>query len=199
VADSITLAMDGQDGETARAERWHATRVVGPHNPGSCGPRVRPIDPASADEIALVARRMRCTLIEVLGQERGGSMYDHAWLERRVRAHLTPAEIVGEVFLSEDAAGVVTGHCIVRVEQDDELGAVGLFSTVYVVPAHRRAGVATELVACGERWMRARKLALAVTYTDEDNTGLQTLFRARGYALTPMPRAFVRLARSLGG
>ncbi len=46
---------------------------------------VRPLDEASGAEITWVATRMRRTLQEVLGVERGTAMYDLAWLHGRVR------------------------------------------------------------------------------------------------------------------
>lgn len=157
---------------------------------------IRPIDPDSTGEVALVATRMRDTLIEVLGQERGGSMYSHEWLEARVRWHLDAAQCTGAVFLAE-LDGRVVGHSIVRVEPDADQTDIGLFSTTYVEPAARRRGVAGRLLERGEAWMRARGMTIAVTYTDRANANLQALYIGRGYTLSDMPEDFVRLARTL--
>jgi len=156
---------------------------------------VRPIDPGADAEIAIVARRMRATLVEVLGAERGGAMYDMDWLRQRVRWHLDPASCTGQVFVAEDAAGRIVGHTIVRVEAAD--GApFGLFSTTYVAPEARRASVATRLLERGEAWMRERGLGAAETWTDPGNAKLIRLFEGRGYALTPAGE-MVRLSRPL--
>lgn len=161
------------------------------------GLRIRPLDPRAEAELALVAVRMRDTLIEVLGEETGGAMYTLDWLERRVCWHLDPTCCTGEVFLAEAADGHIVGHTIVRVEGEAGVPPHGLFSTTYVAPAARRSGVAAALLMTGEAWMRARGLSEAVTFTDRDNTKLQGLYLARGYTLTPAERDFVRLAKPL--
>src|SRR4029079_19118147 len=101
------------------------------------------IDPNSKGEIELVAARMRQTLVEVLGEETGGSMYSMEWLIDRVKFHLDPAKCVGVVYVAEDESGIV-GHTIVRLEDDDKFGAIGLFSTTYVIPDARRQGFAEQ-------------------------------------------------------
>ncbi|MCC6652412.1 MAG: GNAT family N-acetyltransferase [Candidatus Eisenbacteria bacterium] len=145
---------------------------------------VRPIDPDSADEIALVAARMKLTLIEVLGEREGGTLYTREWLEDRVRFHLDPERCQGRVFVAIAPGGEVSGHCIVRVEQDAAGREFGLFSTTYVAPEARRAGVAAALVARGEAWLREAGMREMETYTAESNTALIALFESRGYAVT---------------
>jgi hypothetical protein len=67
----------------------------------SCGTdHCRPIDPDSDAEVDLVAARMRETLVEVLGRERGEVMYTMEWLRARVRRHMHPSRAV---FVAVDA------------------------------------------------------------------------------------------------
>ena len=54
--------------------------------------KIREIDPTSKEEISLVASRMRETLIEVLGEERGTALYSMDWLRNRVLWHLDPTQ-----------------------------------------------------------------------------------------------------------
>ncbi len=144
---------------------------------------VRPIDPGSRSEIELVAERMRLTLIEVLGEERGASMYPMDWLIQRVELHLDAARCTGAVFVADVAGGAIAGHTIVRIEE--ELGLrFGLFSTTYVDPPARRSGVAAELLRRGERWMQDQRVPVARTYTSETNSGLIKLYEGFGYAIT---------------
>ena len=166
---------------------------------------IRPIDPSSDSEILLVAGRMRETLVEVLGAARGGEMYEPEWLEARVRWHLDASACTGAVFVAEDDDALV-GHTIVRLErasygESEEPGEdeplLGLFSTIYVVPSARRAGVANALIERGEAWMHTQGMTRAATLTDAHNTKLHELFFARGYSLTPLPDDFVRLSRTL--
>ncbi|MBI5168384.1 MAG: GNAT family N-acetyltransferase [Candidatus Eisenbacteria bacterium] len=145
---------------------------------------IRPIDPEAHDEVALVAERMRLTLVEVLGEETGGAMYTREWLEDRVREHLDPARLRGQVFVAVESGGAVAGHTIVRIEEDDGGRAFGVFSTTYVAPDARRGGVADALLDRGEAWMREQQVTVAQTWTSDTNDPLLALFRKHGYALT---------------
>ncbi len=156
--------------------------------------RIRALASSADAEIALVAARMRDTLIEVLGEERGGAMYSMEWLDDRVRHHLDPARCEGAVFLAEIGDEIV-GHTIVRVETDEDGSTFGLFSTTYVLPAHRRASVASQLLDAGERWMVERDLAHAATYTSDTNTKLIRLYETRGYAIVLRTSEMVVLRR----
>ncbi len=100
--------------------------------------RIREINRQSEVEITLVARRMRQTLVEVLGVEKGSSMYTMDWLYERVRWHLDPKETNGKVFLAEDFRGNILAHAMARVDHGT---SHGYFSTVFVEPASRRAGL----------------------------------------------------------
>lgn len=163
--------------------------------------RIRAIDRSSSSEIDLVARRMGETLVEVLGEERGSGMYSHEWLLQRVKWHLDPERVVGEVFVSESATGAdggqVSGHAIVRVDADDDGRRMGLFSTLYVAPAFRHSAVAKSLIQRGEAWMVDHGMSRAVTYTDKANTKLHNLFAGVGYRLSAMPNDFVSLSKTL--
>lgn len=158
--------------------------------------RVRPIDPAASDEVALVALRMRLTLVEVLGEEVGGSMYDAAWLQDRVMQHLDGRIERAEVFVAEIGESIV-GHTIVRVDADDDGSPIGLFSTIYVDPSARARGVAGELIAHGEAWMRKRRMRVARTYTATTNEPLHRLFGRHGYTIIDTRGEFAVISKSL--
>lgn len=186
--------------------------------------RVRPLNPKAEGEVELLAVRMRETLIEVLGEERGRAMYSLAWLEERVLWHLNPEMVTGQVFVVESNDGEIVAHSIVRVEHEPNAGEetrqiegknndacpeeadiqaedngrdVGLFSTTFVTPEFRRNGIASMLLQEGEIWMVNQGMTVAVTYTDEDNHKLQRLYLDHGYILSPMPDHFVKLEKQL--
>lgn len=146
------------------------------------GGTVRPIDRHSDTEISLVAQRMRQTLVEVLGEDEGESLYSMEWLLQRVQWHLDPNQAVAEVFLAEDPQGTIVGHTIVRKEVNDCQREIGLFSTTYVEPDFRKTGVATELLEEGEKWILQQGLPSSETHTAQDNRKLINLFQRRGYA-----------------
>ena len=150
--------------------------------------RIRPQLAEHEDQIIqLIAERMRLTLIQVLGEDRGGSMYEMDWLVDRVRFHMDPTRCTGRIIIAELDELLVAGHTIVRVENKDE----GLFSTIYVAPPHRGRGIGQDLVSAGEHWFRSLRVARMTTYTHPKNAGLIHLFKNRGYSLTPIDDDFV--------
>jgi GNAT superfamily N-acetyltransferase len=159
--------------------------------------RVRAIDPQSRVEVELVASRMRQTLVEVLGEEVGGNMYTMDWLIQRVLWHLDPNQCVGQVFLSEDSEGTITGHTIVRIQPDETGKKIGLFSTFFVEPGSRNQAVATSFVAHGEKWMLDHGMITAMTYTAESNDRLKSLLISLGYQAVAAPNQMIALSKSL--
>jgi ribosomal protein S18 acetylase RimI-like enzyme len=148
------------------------------------GHQIRPINRSSPAEIELVATRMRQTLIEVIGEEEGGSMYTMDWLKQRVLFHLDPLQSTAQVFVSIGDEGQITGHTIVRVERDESGREFGLFSTTYVDPESRKQGIADSLLLRGEKWMIERGMTAAETYTSDSNVKLIQLYRKHGYEIT---------------
>lgn len=144
---------------------------------------IRAIDPASEHELDFVVDGMRRTLLEVEG-EAGGALYSPEWLRERVRFHLDAARSTGAVFVAVRADGALVGHTIVRVDSDEQAPRHGLFSTTWVVPEARRAGVAAQLLARGEQWMRDHALPAAATWTSATNAPLIALYARHGYAPT---------------
>jgi len=158
---------------------------------------IRAIDPQSRAEVELVASRMRQTLVEVLGEQVGGNMYTMDWLIQRVLWHLDPNQCVGQVFLSEDSEGRITGHTIVRVERDQAGEQIGLFSTFFVEPGSRNQAIATSFVVHGEKGMVDHGMHTAMTYTAESNDRLKNLLVSLGYQAVTVQNQMIALSKSL--
>lgn len=160
---------------------------------------IRPLALHEEPWIHLVAQRMAETLDEVVGVDRAHHRYSPAWLQDRVRHHLDPTRCEGCVFLAfvPDHPAPVA-HTIVRREGENGL-QIGVFATTYVSAAHRRRGIAGDLLDHGEAWMHARGLTSVRTDTATGNTPLRTLFERRGYAVvqTAPDGSMVRLQRTL--
>lgn len=177
---------------------------TGTHNPVYII-ELKATDADAAAHVQLVAARMRQTLIEVLGHARGSAVYALPWLVDRVEFHLDPARSTGAVLLAvddHDAAVIghdaaVIGHTIVRVEAQEDCPRLGLFSTIYVVPEKRRAGVAHTLVEAGEVWLLAQGVQALATNTGKDNAKLIRLFQGRGYQITVRTDEMVQLRRDV--
>jgi GNAT superfamily N-acetyltransferase len=158
---------------------------------------IRPIDPSSSKEIELVASRMRLTLIEVLGQEKGESLYTDEWLQERVQFHLDPNKSTGQVFVAENSQGQVIGHFIARIENNESGERIGLGSTIYVVPEFRKQGVALSLLKTAEAWMMFHGMTEAVYYTATHNAKLISLYSKHGYKIANEAAEMVQLKKNL--
>ena len=161
------------------------------------GSKIRPIDAGSCNEIDLVASRMRLTLIEVLGEEKGTNLYSLDWLKQRVLFHLDPSQSTGQVFVAESSKTEIIGHFIVRIDCDDSGKEIGLGSTIYVAPEYRKQGVATTLLSTAEAWMLDHGMTEAVYYTATNNAKLINLYRRQGYEIVEEASEMVKLSKQL--
>lgn len=148
---------------------------------------LRHLTPGEPEIILQVASRMRSTLVEVLGEERGQSLYSLDWLRDRVLFHIES----GRVLLAEDE-GELLGHCMLRVE-----GELGLYATSYVRPESRRSGVAQALISAGEVWFKSQGVRHLATDTALGNTKLIRLFEARGFVVVHSTEQMLRLQKPL--
>lgn len=162
------------------------------------GLRLRDLDPRSEAEVDLVARRMRQTLVEVLGAERGEAMYELDWLRERVRYHLGDARRAARVVLAEQG-GSILGHAMARVEQSpDEGGTYGHFSTIFVEGEHRGRGVAGALIDEVERWLGDQGVPRITYDTGAHHHRVIGMFERRGYRIARREGEMVRLTLGLG-
>jgi GNAT superfamily N-acetyltransferase len=159
--------------------------------------QIREIDPESADEISLVASRMRQTLVEVLGEEKGVALYSMDWLIERVRWHLDPRKTRAKVFLAGDRFGQIVAHAIARVEYDDQAKAFGYFSTIFVEPKSRSQGIAGRLLEKVESWFKAMEMPKIVYNTAGNHSKLIRLLERRGYRITHRESEMVQLTQQL--
>lgn len=157
---------------------------------------IRELNPDSKEEISLVASRMRQTLVEVLGEERGTALYSIDWLLERVRWHLDPSKTTAKVFLPENA-NIITGHAIARIEYGDDKLPYGYFSTIFVEPSSRNRGVANALVGHVESWLRQMKMPKIVYNTAKGHAKLIRLFERNGFQITAHEDEMVQLTKLL--
>ena len=143
------------------------------------------INPDSKKEIGLVSKRMRQTLIEVIGENEGQSMYSLDWLKERLLWHLHP-DREAAVYLSK-SQDKITGHAIVRVENVNEELSYGHFSTIYIEPKSRKKGIATALIKKVENWCLEKQLPAIIYNTAEDNFKLIELFENLGFIIVETP------------
>jgi ribosomal protein S18 acetylase RimI-like enzyme len=156
---------------------------------------IREIDPDSREEIELVAKRMRLTLIDVLGDEKGTALYTMQWLIDRVRWHLAP-ERRAKIYLAETQDGIA-GQAIARIENDDSGNPYGYFSTIYIEPQSRRQGIARILMDQVEEWFIEQKVPKVTYNTAVHHVRLKKIFELRGYKVTLEESEMVQLTKHL--
>jgi len=155
---------------------------------------IREINSDSDTEINWVAQNMRQTLVEVLGEEKGGSLYTMQWLVDRVRWHLDPKNTEGKVFLYTDENENILGHAIARIDYGSSFG---YFSTIFVDSDFRRNGIATQLMRHVENWFKVRTMPKIVYNTAENHVALIGLFQSHGYEITHREAEMVQLTKKL--
>ena len=156
--------------------------------------KIRDIDADSCEEIQLVAQRMRETLIEVLGEEKGTSLYSMQWLEDRVRWHLDVKNTKGRVLVAQNKTQEIVAHAIARI---DKGAGFGYFSTVFVAPHFRKMGVASVLMDYVEDWFRQNKMNKVIYNTAENHAVLLKIFKSRGYEVTHAEAEMLQLTKFL--
>jgi GNAT superfamily N-acetyltransferase len=159
--------------------------------------RIREINPTSENEIRLVAIRMRQTLVEVLGEERGTSLYSMEWLMDRVRWHLDPKLTAAKIFLTESEDEKITGHAIARIEHDADGEPYGYFSTIFVDTSYRNQGTATTLILHVQSWLETMKMPKIIYNTAENHSKLICLFERHGFHITNRQNEMVQLIKQI--
>lgn len=157
--------------------------------------RIRELNPHTNEEIEWVARGMRQTLIEVLGEKRGTELYTMDWLIDRVKWHLNPKTTTAKIYLAENDSGLL-GHAIARLERDESSTVYGYFSTLFVLPEARRKGLAHSFIDQVENWLRSKNVTRIVYNTAEDHAVLIRLFESNGFRIALREKEMVQLVKN---
>jgi ribosomal protein S18 acetylase RimI-like enzyme len=156
---------------------------------------IRELNPDSESEILLVAQRMRETLIEVLGEEKGTAFYTMEWLVDRVRWHLDSSQTAAKIFLIEGYQQQIIGHAIARIETDSEGSSFGYFSTIFIEGNSRKQGLAQALIETVEAWLMSMKMPKIVYNTAKNHFALIRLFERNGFKIAHEESEMVQLVK----
>jgi len=99
-----------------------------------------------------------------------------------------------------DLEGRIVGHGIYLLRRDAEGTPYGYLYTRYVLPAHRRRGLGSQLLDEALAWFVERSARWAEAHTHPTNVGLKSLFVSRGFEVGPVEEgrwAAVRLHKPL--
>jgi GNAT superfamily N-acetyltransferase len=143
---------------------------------------IRDLNPSQHSEIELVANRMRSTLVDVLGKDKGESLYSIDWLINRVNEHIDMGD-KSKVILVESEKGIIVAHAIVRIDADEEGNEFVFFSTIYVLPESRKSGVASLIINTVDEWCVKKSLSRIIYNTATDNHRLIRLYEKHGYSI----------------
>lgn len=102
--------------------------------------------------------------------------------EPQARRRLKSVKKIESVFLAQvgnTAVGIAALRVVPHLDQDVPYAEL---TQLYVVPAHRRRGVAAALMAHVEDAARARGCTAVYLLTGGDNAGAQAFYQAAGYA-----------------
>ena len=80
-----------------------------------------------------------------------------------------------------DEGGAPIAHSIFSLKTDAALRKYGSFYTRYVLPEHRRKGVASRMLEIAEGWFAGVAAEYLSAQTHVSNRALQALFQSRGY------------------
>lgn len=142
---------------------------------------------ATLDDAAVVARLMTAMNAE-LGPVHGvaATPVNNAVSADQARSRMQAMANVEEVLLAlvdGRPAALLSLRIVPYLSQDEPYGEI---SELYVDPAHRRAGVATLLLAQAEFLARQRGCTYLHVNAWQNNDGAQALYRARGFAAVEM-------------
>jgi GNAT superfamily N-acetyltransferase len=82
--------------------------------------------------------------------------------------------------------GLAIGHTIYLLRQNDAGDTYGYLYTRYVLPAHRRKGLGSQMLDMALDHFKERKAEWAEAHTHPSNLGLQGLFKTRGFEIGPV-------------
>jgi ribosomal protein S18 acetylase RimI-like enzyme len=157
--------------------------------------KIRDINPNSNEEIKIVAERMRETLIEVLGKDKGESMYSLEWLTERVLWHLDSKNTDGKVIVICNKEQKIFGHAICRIDYDDQKKPFGYFSTIFLAQEFRNLGLASEIVTFVENWFISKNVNKFVYNTATNHTAILKLFHKHGFKKEDSSSEMVQLVK----
>ncbi len=146
---------------------------------------IRPVDLSDDGEVNTIASFSLLTILETLPEAR---------LDPTIVPNLSIQEMAqmyrGDLgrtdrryFLAQDDDGRIVGHAIALLRTDDSGLLHGYSYTRYVLPQHRRQGVARQLLHAAKRWWWEQGVVYVLAHTHPTNLSLQRLFLSEGFVI----------------
>ncbi len=144
---------------------------------------IRSVDLSDDGEVNTIASFSMLTILETLPESRQ---------EPSIVPNLS-IEAMGEMYRSdlgrpdrrylvaEDGEGNIIGHAIAVLRTDASGLLYGYSYTRYVLPVHRKRGVARQLLHAAKRWWWEQGVLYVLAHTHPTNLALQRLFLSEGF------------------
>lgn len=146
---------------------------------------IAPLDFDHDPNVVEAASFSLLTLLETLPELRSDpSVLNNASVQDMAAMYRRGRDNPDHLYLMARVDGRAVGHAIALMRTDADGVRHGYSYTRYVLPAHRRKGVAGALLRAAGRWWIERDAAYVTAHTHATNTGLQALFARAGFRET---------------
>ncbi|MGE0191452.1 MAG: N-acetyltransferase family protein [Planctomycetota bacterium] len=151
--------------------------------------RIRELKPTSPSELDTVTRWAMATPLESIPELEGSAALALAQWPNftfgRMRAMFAESlpKPSHRFLVAEGPDGQLVGHSMIFHKVDDDGRPYGYFFTRYVLPAHRRLGAASALMAEALAWFGHLDLAYLQAHTHATNVALQRLYARHGFSI----------------
>jgi len=150
---------------------------------------IRDLDPTSPSELDTVTRWAMAAPLESIPElegrtERALAQWPNFTFDR-MRAMFVEClpKPTHRFLVAEDPGRRLVGHSMVFHKLDNEGRRYGYFFTRYVLPEHRRRGVASALMEDALMWFRGKDLSYLQAHTHATNVVLQRLYAQHGFSV----------------
>lgn len=169
-----------------RCPRWYAL-IVMPTD--SVSYSVRDLDQASEEEFDTVVRWCMETVLSTIPEFEGCidkaraalPNFSFEQMGRMIRKDF--GRPTHRFLVAVDGASRLVGHSMISVKRDSEGLRFGYFFTRYVVPEHRRRGIATRLLKAAVAWFDMQGWDYLLAHTHASNSPARALFERNGFRL----------------
>ena len=112
----------------------------------------------------------------------------YGWSETQARYRAGVRSDGQRYLVALDPDGNLVGHSIVVLRTDADGRRFGYFWSRYVLPAHRRNGLATRFLSDAMAWFASQNARYAEVHIHTENKALRAMFEGKGFAVVDRGR-----------
>lgn len=144
---------------------------------------IRPLDFTQPEEAQVVASFSMLTILETLPEVRcQPSLIPNLDVAKMARMYEEGRDNMDHLYLvAVNTSGLLVGHAIALMRTDEQGVRHGYSYSRYVLPMHRRQGIACALLEQALAWWRSHDASYVLAHTHTSNIALQALFAHAGF------------------